>query len=138
MSDPAAELAEVHIVVIENNPHDALIIREALELWTRPRRLTFYDSGQEALIGLRQIAKGFVGPMLVLLDWNLAGLHGSKILREIRQEPALAECFLAVLTSSSSESDRQLAHELGANQFITKAITLDDFFYSLLALQALV
>src|SRR5271170_4019516 len=116
MSAPAAELAEVHIevhiVVIENNPHDALLIREALELWTRPRRLTFYQSGQEALIGLRQLAEGWTGPILVLLDWNLSGLHGSKILREIRQEPAFAKCFLAVLTSSSTESDRKLAHEL--------------------------
>jgi CheY-like chemotaxis protein len=139
MSDTPAELAsEVHVVVIENSPQDALLIREAFDLWTRPRRLTFYRNGQEALAGLRQLAESPMSPTLVLLDWNLSGMHGSTILREIRNEPALEGCSLVVLTSSSSESDRQLAKKLGANRFVTKAIALDDFFYSLLELQSLV
>ncbi|MGA7409999.1 MAG: response regulator [Bryobacteraceae bacterium] len=139
MTIPPAELAsEVNVVVIENSPQDSLLIREALELWTRPRRLTFYQNGQEALAGLRQLAEGLVGPTLVLLDWNLQGMHGSTILREIRQKPALEKCFLVVLTSSSSELDRQLATKLGANRFVTKAIALDDFFYSVLELQSVV
>lgn len=139
MSDTPAELAsEVHVVVIENSPQDALLIREAFDLWTRPRRLTFYRNGQEALAGLRQLAESPMSPTLVLLDWNLLGMHGSTILREIRNEPALEGCSLVVLTSSSSESDRQLAKKLGANRFVTKAIALDDFFYSLLELQSLV
>ncbi len=135
---PAALASEVHVVIIENSPQDALLIREALELWTRPLRLTFYQNGPEALAGIRQLAEVPVGPTLVLLDWNLLGIHGSAILREVRQEPALENCLLVVLTSSSSESDRQLALKLGANRFITKAIALDDFFYSLLELQSLV
>jgi CheY-like chemotaxis protein len=138
MIDTSAGLAsEVHVVVIENNAHDALLISEAFELWTRPRRLTFYQNGPEALAGLRQLAESPLGPTLVLLDWNLLGMHGSTILREIRQEPILEKCYLVVLTSSSSESDRQLALKLGANRFVTKAIALDDFFYSLLELQSL-
>jgi CheY-like chemotaxis protein len=130
--------SEVHVVVIENNPHDALLVSEALELWTRPRRLTFYENGPDALAGLVQSAESPMGPTLVLLDWNLFGMHGSTILREIRRQSALDHCFLVVLTSSSSESDRQLANTLGANRFVTKAISLDDFFYSLLELQWLV
>ena len=136
MTAPPAELdAEVHVVVIENNPYDTLLIREALELWTRPHRLTLYETGQEALIGLRRLAEN-LGPTLVLLDWNLPGLHGSKILGEIRHERGLENCFVVVLTSSSSELDRQLAQKLGANKFVTKSIDLDDFFYSLLDLQS--
>jgi CheY-like chemotaxis protein len=139
MNTTQAELAsEVHVVVIENSPHDALLISEALELWTRPRRLTFYQNGPEALAGLQQLAESPLGPTLVLLDWNLLGIHGSTILQKVRQEPTLEKCFLVVLTSSSSESDRQLAIKLGANRFVTKAIALDDFFYSLLELQSLV
>jgi len=136
MIAPPAELAsEVHVVVIENNSYDVLLIREALELWTRPHRLTLYETGQEALIGLRRLAEN-LGPTLVLLDWNLPGLHGSKILGEIRHERGLENCFVVVLTSSSSELDRQLAQKLGANKFVTKSIDLDDFFYSLLDLQS--
>lgn len=139
MNTTQVELAsEVHVVVIENSPHDALLISEALELWTRPRRLTFYQNGPEALAGLQQLAESPLGPTLVLLDWNLLGIHGSTILQKVRHEPTLERCFLVVLTSSSSESDRQLALKLGANRFVTKAIALDDFFYSLLELQSLV
>jgi DNA-binding response OmpR family regulator len=75
---------------------------------------------------------------LILLDWNLIGLHGSKVLQEIRQDPALQKSFVAILTASSSEIDRQLAHKLGANKFLTKSIDVDEFFFSLLELQALV
>jgi hypothetical protein len=43
-----------------------------------------------------------------------------------------------VFTSSSSDMDRNLAKSLGADQFMTKAVDLDDFFYSILSLQCLV
>lgn len=130
-------LDPVNVVVIENSPHEVLLIREALELWTRPYRVTFYQNGQDGLDALRQ---GGIGsePTLVLLDWNLIGLHGSKVLQEIRHDPALRKSFVAILTASSSEIDRQLAHKLGADKFLTKAIDVDEFFFALLELQALV
>jgi CheY-like chemotaxis protein len=130
--------SQLHVVVIENSPDEERLLREALDLWTRPRRLTFYRNGPDALSALRGLVQQPLGPTLVLLDWNLVGMHGSTVLREIRREPGLAGCFLVVLTSSSSESDRQLAHKLGANRFVTKAVALDDYFYSLLELQSLV
>ena len=46
--------------------------------------------------------------------------------------------LVVVFTSSSSEADRNLATTLGADLFMTKAIDLDDFFFSLLNLQTLV
>lgn len=136
MNSQTGELAEVNIVVIENSPHEVMLIREALELWTRPYRVTFYQTGPEGLSALRATSEP--GPTLILLDWNLGGMHGSKILEEIRQDPARGNCCVVILTASSSELDRQLAHRLGANRFLTKAIDLDDFFYSLLELQSLV
>ncbi len=134
MSD---QLDPVNVVVIENSPHEVLLIREALELWTRPYQVTFYQNGKEGLAGLRQSGSAG-GPTLVLLDWNLIGLHGSKVLQEIRQDAVIGNSFVAILTASSSDTDRQLAQKLGANRFLTKAIDVDEFFFSLLELQSLV
>ena len=73
-----------------------------------------------------------------VLDWNLPGLHGSKLLRNWRAHPRFNPAVAAVFTSSSSELDRDLAKKLGADRFVTKAVDLDDFFHALVSLQELV
>ncbi len=128
----------VSIVVIENSPHDRRLIREALELWTRPYDLICYDDGHSAIESLKRTRQDLNASVLVLLDWNLPLMHGSKVLKQLREEPNLRGCFIVVFTSSSSDVDRNLARSLGADQFMTKAVDLDDFFYSVVSLQCLV
>jgi CheY-like chemotaxis protein len=127
------------VIVVENSPHDTRLIREGFELWSRPYRLSCYLDGERALSELMQRAS--LGPLnrtLLVLDWNLPGLHGSKLLRQLRADPRFDPLCVVVFTSSSSELDRDLAKKLGANRFVTKAVNLDDFFHALVSLQELV
>lgn len=128
----------VCIVVIENNPDDRRLIEEALELWTQPYHLVCYDNGITAIEALKHMCQDAGDRVLVLLDWNLPGMHGSKVLKQLQDEVAMDRCFVVVFTSSSSEVDRKLAESLGASLFMTKAMDLDDFFYSLVSLQTMV
>lgn len=128
--------ARVRVVVIENSPYDMQLIREALDLWTRPFDLTCFADGTSALADLHKCSASLGPAFLVLLDWNLSGLHGSKVLKQIRESPH--RCFVVVFTSSSSEVDRDLSKALGADLFLTKALDLDDFFLSIVNLQNVV
>ena len=128
----------VRIVVIENSPYDTRLIREAFDLWSRPYDLSCYSEASPAIEALRQVIPSTHGKTLVLLDWNLPGTHGSNALKQLREDLRLPGLYLVVFTSSSSEADRNLAKNLGADQFVTKAVDLDDFFYSLVSLQSAV
>jgi CheY-like chemotaxis protein len=137
MTDVKVDLLD--IMVVENSPHDTRLIREGLELWSRPYRLSCYADGEPALKELMQRAsQGPLNRTLLVLDWNLPGLHGSKLLRQLRADPRFNPVCVAVFTSSSSELDRELAKKLGADRFVTKAVDLDDFFHALVSLQELV
>jgi CheY-like chemotaxis protein len=131
------EPAKVRIVVIENSPHDTWLIKEAVDLWTRPFELACFTEGSAAIAELRQPSPNDE-PVLILLDWNLPGMHGSKVLRQLRSEANLPKCFVVVFTSSSADADKNMARSLGADLFLTKAVNLDDFFYSIVSLQQLV
>jgi DNA-binding response OmpR family regulator len=127
------------IMVVENSPHDTRLIREAFELWSRPYRLSCYADGEPAMSELMQRAsEGPLSRTLLVLDWNLPGLHGSKLLRQLRSDKRFNRVCVVVFTSSSSELDRDLAKRLGADRFVTKAVDLDDFFHALVSLQELV
>ena len=127
------------IVVIENSPHDTRLIREAFEMWSRPHQLTCFSDGAAAIAELsRRATQGTLKRSLLLLDWNLPGLHGSKVLRQLRADPKFSQVCVVVFTSSSSALDQDLAKKLGADRFVTKAVDLDDFFYALVSLQELV
>jgi CheY-like chemotaxis protein len=126
------------IMVVENSPHDTHLIREAFELWSRPYRLSFFADGDPAMNELvRRASEGPLNRTLLVLDWNLPGVHGSRVLRQLRADSRFNPVFVVVFTSSSSELDKDLAKKLGADRFVTKPVGLDDFFYALVSLQEL-
>ncbi len=130
------QVESVEVVVVENSPHDTRLIREAFELWSRPYHLSCYSDGVAAMRDLTKRAQeGALRRVLMLLDWNLPGVHGSKILREIRADARFKNIYVVVFTSSSSALDQELARKLGADRFVTKAVDIDDFFYALVSLQ---
>ena len=59
-------------------------------------------------------------PVVILLDLNMPGNDGKDVLREIKGNESLKPIPVIVLTTSSSEKDRELSYELGANCFVTK------------------
>lgn len=123
---------ERHIIVmVEDNPADILLVREALSANSVVSDLETYETGESALAGLsnRLNSEAPVLPDLVLLDWNLPVINGAEVLRTIRQWPLFNSTPVAVLTSSGSPRDRSQALNLGATRFIQKPMDLDDFVW---------
>jgi DNA-binding response OmpR family regulator len=59
-------------------------------------------------------------PDLLFLDWTMPGMAGVEVCRALRDDPATADIRIVMLTARSQDSDRALAEEMGADDYITK------------------
>jgi CheY-like chemotaxis protein len=68
-----------------------------------------------------------VRPDLIILDLNLPRRSGHEVLADLKADPALRRIPVAILTTSSAESDVLASYDLGANCFLTKPVDVGQF-----------
>jgi two-component system, chemotaxis family, response regulator Rcp1 len=117
------------ILLVEDNPADARLVREALAEGGVSAALHWVSSGEDALSFLRPAdhRPAACRPDLVLLDLNLPGLNGHEVLAEIKRDPALLRIPVVVLTSSANPSDVLTAYGAHANAYLIKPEDYDEF-----------
>jgi CheY-like chemotaxis protein len=113
------------IVLLEDNPHDIFLVREALRARDLNFELICYDDVPQALDGLRDESAPI--PDAILLDLNLPKGEGIDVLEAVRSSLRLSHVPVAVLTSSLCPRDRERAIRLRVDRYIHKPTTLDDF-----------
>lgn len=87
--------------------------------------------GAEAVEKITSAVQSGNLPVVVLLDWNLPKKHGREVLAEIRNNEVTADLPVIIVTSSNAGPDRDEAFDLGANDFVHKSLSLDEFKQSL-------
>lgn len=117
----------IDILLVEDNPGDARLTREALAQSKVKNKLHYARDGEEAMAFLRHEGRFASAPTpdLVLLDLNLPRRDGREVLEDIKQDPRLMHIPVVVLTSSQAEEDIIRTYRLHANCFITKPVDLD-------------
>jgi len=117
------------ILLIEDNPGDVRLAREALKGSKVNNQIYVVEDGVEALAYLRKKGKyrKAVRPDLILLDLNLPKKDGKEVLAEIKEDPDLKRIPVIVLTISSDEADILKTYNLHANCYITKPIDINRF-----------
>lgn len=115
----------VEILLVEDNPGDVRLMKEALKETRVRSHLHLAEDGVQALSFLRQ--KGATLPDLILLDLNLPKKDGREVLAEIKDDPRLRSIPVVVLTTSQSEQDVQRSYQLHANCYIAKPVGLENF-----------
>jgi two-component system, chemotaxis family, response regulator Rcp1 len=120
-------LAAIDILLVEDNPGDARLTREALASSKVQNRLHHVRDGEEALAFLRRQGPFVAAPTpgLILLDLNLPRRDGREVLEDIKRDPALMQIPVVILTSSQAEEDILRSYRLHANCFITKPVDLE-------------
>jgi len=118
------------ILVIEDNPADVIVIRQALLRIEPGLRINVVEDGQHALNYLSGKApytdrETHPIPDLILLDLSLPKASGFEVLEWVRTEPVLKQTPIVILATSSFSEDIHRAYEFGANSFITKPTSLD-------------
>jgi two-component system, chemotaxis family, response regulator Rcp1 len=119
----------IEILLVEDNPGDVRLTREALKDGKVSNRLHVVVDGVEALAFLRREGEHAtaVRPDLILLDLNLPKMDGRQVLAEIKADPTLRQIPVVILTSSQAEEDICRSYDLHANCYVTKPVDLDRF-----------
>ena len=136
----------IEVLLVEDDPGDELMTREAFQENKIGNRLHVTRDGEEALDFLYRRGNHADAPRidLVLLDLNLPKYDGRQVLERIRADPDLTHLPVVVLTTSSSEEDILRSYKLHANAYVTKPVDvnmfiaavrqIDEFFVSVVRL----
>ncbi|MCK4568220.1 MAG: response regulator, partial [Candidatus Thorarchaeota archaeon] len=119
--NPRTENSPVTILLIEDNPGDVRLIREAFKEAKVTNEIHSVLNGDDGMIFLRKEGEfsSAQTPDLVILDLNLPGKKGREILAEMRKDSRLKAIPVIVLSSSYAEEDIVKSYELCANCYIT-------------------
>jgi len=117
-----------HILLVEDNPADAGLVREALEEHGVNCELTLITDGERAIHFIRELeVSGAWRPHLVILDLNLPRKTGREVLEFLRASSEFGNVPVMILSSSDGKKDRQDAARLGVSLYIRKPSRLADF-----------
>lgn len=111
------------IAVVEDDPVDWIMIRDAFESQFETIELDLYVDGVTLLEALEDESNH---PDLILLDLNLPRLSGLDTLDRIRREPTTQHLTVIIMTTSDAESDILRGYDSGANSYVVKPQTFDD------------
>ena len=109
-----------HILLVEDNAGDTLLVQQALDFFPIPLKLHIARDGEQ---GLDMLATADFKPSLIILDLNMPRISGYTFLQ--RYQPK--DIPVIVFSASSLEADKQYALELGAREYIEKPIELESF-----------
>jgi CheY-like chemotaxis protein len=110
------------ILLVEDDPGDVVLVRDALGERESPLRLDVVGDGVEAMRFVRAegVHAGVPRPDLILLDLNLPRKSGAEVLAEIKADPALRTIPIIVLTTSKADEDVMRAYREHANAYVSK------------------
>ncbi len=117
------------MLLVEDNPTDVFVIKEAIERSGLNLNLRIARNGQEALLYLQDLAGSEKPscPALVLLDLNLPKVGGIEVLRHLRSSSLCSRTPVIVVTSSTAETDRAAVRHLGAEAYFQKPTSLSAY-----------
>jgi CheY-like chemotaxis protein len=128
--NPLGESAvPIEVLLVEDDPGDVLMTREAFEEHKVGNRLNVVSDGVDALAYLRKEEpyQGAARPDLILLDLNLPKRDGREVLAEIKNDSSLRQIPVVVLTTSQADEDVLRSYQLHANAYVTKPVDFDRF-----------
>lgn len=141
-----ADRKEIDVLLVEDDPGDVLMTREAFEENKVANRLAVVSDGESAMAYLRKEGPYADAPTpdLVLLDLNLPRMDGREVLAAMKGDQALQSIPVVVLTTSEAEEDVLRSYALHANAYVTKPVDfqrfidvvrqIDDFFVQVVRL----
>jgi CheY-like chemotaxis protein len=128
----------LEVLLVEDNPGDVRLTREALRSSRRPANLTVVGDGVEALAFLHRQGRYEHAPRpdLILLDLNLPRKAGGEVLAEIKSDDQLQSIPVVILTTSRTTRDIIQSYRMHVNCYIAKPVDLDQFMSVVRAIES--
>jgi two-component system, chemotaxis family, response regulator Rcp1 len=128
--DDTKQLKFIEILLVEDNPIDVRLTKEALKESKMSINLHVVGDGASALKFLAQDGEyaSVPRPDLIILDLNLPKKTGHEVLDHVKSEESLSRIPVVVLTASHADEDILKSYKLHANCYIVKPLDVDKFF----------
>jgi CheY-like chemotaxis protein len=118
----------VNILLVEDDEVDVMAIRRAMKRSKISNPVHVAGDGLEALEQLRAVDETAIPrPFIILLDLNMPRMNGLEFLEELRQDEALQDSIVFVLTTSDSDRDRVAAYRKNIAGYVLKSNVGDQF-----------
>jgi CheY-like chemotaxis protein len=119
----------VDVLLVEDDPGDILMTREAFGHYKLRNALHVVNDGEQALQFLRRTGDYADAPRpgLILLDLNLPRRDGLEVLAELKSDPVLKVIPVVILTTSQAEQDILRSYALHANAYVSKPVDFERF-----------
>ncbi|MFW5895141.1 MAG: response regulator [archaeon] len=120
---------KINVLLVEDNPGDILITKEALEDINLPINLKVTKDGENALNFLQKKGKykDEKTPDFIILDLNLPRVNGFEVLHTIKNKKELNDIPIVILSSSGIKSDILETYDLHANCYFKKPSDVGEF-----------
>ncbi len=115
------------VLLVEDNPDDVIMIREAFEQSLTPIQLYVVSNGERAIKFVQRTDADAPRPSLILLDLNLPIRNGLEVLAELKSDTEFLSIPIVVLTTSQAPNDIQQCYSLHANAYIIKPPDFDGY-----------
>jgi CheY-like chemotaxis protein len=123
---------EAFILLVEDSQMDVELIIDAFAEARLGNKIQVAKNGQEALdylFGEGEFSDRARYPLpdIILLDLNMPGIDGHEVLKKIKKMEILKRIPVVILTSSADEGDRAMSYDNGANSYLVKPVSFDEF-----------
>ena len=125
--DLASKQEPVLILLAEDNPADAGLVRKALEEHGVEGELIVISDGEKAIQFIEGLEASDECPDLAIIDLNLPKKPGRAVLASIRFNARCGHVPVVVLSSSDAQQDRADVLRFGATQYVRKPSRLEEF-----------
>jgi signal transduction histidine kinase/CheY-like chemotaxis protein len=120
------ELAEIPVLVVDDNLTNRRILGEMLRGWGMRPELA--PSGAEAMTMLQEAARAGPGFGLLLVDARMPEMDGFMLVQHVRQQVDLRKMTIMMITSAGQRGDAARCRELGIAAYLVKPIAQSQLF----------
>lgn len=111
----------LHILVVEDDPGDAILLKNALASCEKENSIHLVNDGRQALTYLNsRIVDKYPLPDLVFLDLNIPSIEGLALLKEVKKHGAMSHIPIIIVTSSMDDGDIVKSYKGQASGVIRK------------------
>lgn len=105
------------ILIIDDDPAIQILLKRTLI--SQGYEVVVANDGEQGLAQARQLRPG-----LVICDWNMPGMTGLEVCRQVKATPHLSTTIFILLTARTSLEDRVEGLDAGADDFLSKPIEM--------------
>jgi PAS domain S-box-containing protein len=116
---PAA-IQNQRVLVVDDNETNRKLLCAYLEQWDC--RCAAASQGEEALAALRQAVTEDDPFVLAILDMNMSSMDGASLGRAIKDDPAIGQTLLIMLTSQAKRGDTAQLKSIGFAGYLAKPV----------------